>query len=317
MKLSIVIPVYNEAGNLEALLKELFSVLSETESSYEIIAVDDSSRDESFTILSQIAALRKELKVIRFQANFGQTAAISSGIAHSLGEIIVLMDSDLENDPHDIPKLLEKIGGGYDVVSGWRKERWKKRFLTRKLPSICANWLISKITGVKLHDYGCTLKAYRREVLTGVQLYGEMHRFIPAYAYWRGAKVTEISVNFRERLAGKSNYGISRTVSVLLDLVLIKFLDKYMNKPMHFFGGIGLSSFLLGLVAGSSAIALKILGMRDFVETPLPILTALFIVVGVQLIVMGVIAEILMRTYYESQNKRPYHIKEKLNFNKG
>lgn len=316
MKLSIVIPVYNEAGNLEALLKELFSVLSKTESSYEIIAVDDSSRDESFTILSQIAVRRKELKVIRFQANFGQTAAISSGIAHSLGEIIVLMDSDLENDPHDIPKLLEKIGGGYDVVSGWRKERWKKHFLTRKLPSICANWLISKITGVKLHDYGCTLKAYRREVLTGVQLYGEMHRFIPAYAYWRGAKVTEIPVNFRERLAGKSNYGISRTVSVLLDLVLIKFLDKYMNKPMHFFGGIGLLSFLFGLVAGSSAIALKIFGQRDFVETPLPILTALLIVVGVQLIVMGVIAEILMRTYYESQNKRPYHIKERLNFNK-
>lgn len=314
MKLSIVTPVYNEAGSLDLFLKELFCVLGDTGVSYEIIAIDDGSRDESFAILSGAAAAHKELKVIRFQGNHGQTAAISAGILHAQGEVVILLDSDLENDPRDISLLLKKINEGYDVVSGWRKDRWRGKFLTRKLPSICANLLISKITGVKLHDYGCTLKAYKSEIIGGVQLYGEMHRFIPAYAARKGARVGEIPVGWRKRIAGKSNYGLSRIFYVMLDLIVIKFLDAYMNKPMHFFGGLGFLSFFLGIVAGVSAVVLKVLGLRSFIATPLPVLAALFIIVGVQLAAMGVISEILMRTYYESQGKKPYQIKEKINF---
>ena len=313
MKLSIVIPIYNESGNLEKLFKELYDALNNNSFDYEILAVNDGSLDNSVDILKTIAKNNRKIKVINFTSNFGQTAAISAGIDHSSGDIIIPIDSDLENDPNDILSLIAKMSEGYDVVSGWRKSRWQGSFITRKLPSIVANLFISKITGIKLHDYGCTLKAYKREVIIGVRLYGEMHRFVPAYASWKGARVTEIAVNYRPRISGRSNYGLSRTFNVILDLILIKFLDKYMNKPIHFFGGIGFVSLLLGFLSGFGAIIFKILDLRDFVETPLPVFSALFIIVGVQLVVMGIMAEILMRTYYESQNKRPYNIREKIN----
>ncbi len=313
MKLSVVVPIYNESGNLEKLFQELLSVLKSNNFDYEIIAINDGSSDNSAYILKNIAKNNRKIKIIDFNSNSGQTAAISAGIDYSSGDVVIPIDSDLENDPSDILRLVAKINEGYDVVSGWRQGRWRGSFLTRKIPSMSANFLISKITGIKLHDYGCTLKAYKRDAIVGVRLYGEMHRFIPAYASWKGARVAEIPVNYRSRIYGRSNYGISRTFNVILDLVVIRFLDKYMNRPIHFFGGIGFVSLFLGFLAGFGAIILKILDLRDFVETPLPIFSALFIIVGVQMIIMGVMAEILMRTYYESQNKRPYNIKEKIN----
>ena len=225
------------------------------------------------------------------------------------------MDADLQNDPADIPKFLAKIDEGFDVVSGWRQNRWPGRFFSRKLPSICANWLISRLTKVKLHDYGCSMKAYKREIIQDISLYGEMHRFIPAYAAWHGGKVTEIIVNCRPRIYGQTKYGISRTFKVLLDLIVLKFLSRYMNRPIHFFGGIGFICLFLGFLSGGVSITLRLLGIEYIVNTPLPIFSALLIIVGVQLIVMGIIAEMIMRTYYESQNKTPYIIKEKINFN--
>lgn len=314
MKLSVVTPVYNEAGNLRRLHEELLVVLGPLSQEYEIIAVNDGSRDGSREVLDTLAKKDTNFKVIHFNANHGQTAALLAGIDHASGDIIIMIDSDLENNPKDIPRLLEKIDEGYDVVSGWRKERWGDKKLRRKLPSVLANTLISKITGVPLHDYGCILKVYKRDVIVGVRLYGEMHRFIPAYASWRGAKVTEIPVDHRPRIYGKTNYGISRTFRVLLDLLVIKFLHKFMNRPIHFFGGLGFVSLMFGFVAGTVAVVFKLIHYRNFVATPLPIFSALFIIVGVQLIVMGILAEILMRTYYESQDKKPYSIKEKINF---
>ncbi len=313
MKISVVTPIYNEAKNIPILFKELREALSLIDADYEIIAVNDGSKDDSFKVLSDLARNDNHIKVINFRINSGQTAAISAGIDHASGDLIVPIDSDLENDPNDIPRLIAKINEGFDVVSGWRENRWKGKFLTRKLPSMCANWLISKITGLHLHDYGCILKVYKKEVIEYTSFYGEMHRFIPAYAYWRGARVTEMKVSQRPRIYGKSNYGFGRIFKVLLDLVVIKFLDKYMNKPMHFFGGIGFVSFILGFLTGLLSVVLKIMHSRDFVETPLPIFSALFIIVGVQLIAMGIIAEILMRTYYESQGKKSYIIKDKIN----
>ncbi|MBU6142092.1 glycosyltransferase family 2 protein [Patescibacteria group bacterium] len=313
MKLSFILPLYNEAENLPHLFDSIHAVIKEHGYDYELIAVDDGSRDASFSVLKEAAKKDPKIKVIRFLVNSGQTAALSAGIEHATGDVLIPLDSDLENDPKDIPVLLAKLDEGYDVVSGWRKDRWKGKFLTRKVPSVTANWLISKITGVHLHDYGCTLKAYRAEVIRGVKLYGEMHRFIPAYASWRGARVTEVPVRYHQRIHGKSNYGISRTFKVLLDLLLIKFLHKYMDRPMHFFGGLGLVSLALGLLAGLVAIVLKIFAIRQLVSTPLPQLSALFIIVGVQLAAMGVIAEMIMRMYYETQDKRPYSVKETIN----
>ena len=316
MKLSIVIPVYNEEKNLPLLFGAFYEVLEKLQCQYEIIAVNDHSRDKSLDVLRAMAAQDKNVKVISFRANGGQTAALSAGIDAASGDLIIPMDSDMENDPHDIPKLIAKLSEGFDVVSGWRKDRWKGGFATlikRRLPSTCANWLISKITRVKLHDYGCIMKVYKADVLKGVALYGEMHRFIPAYAFWQGAKVAELPVNYQPRKFGVSNYGMGRTFRVLLDLVVIKFLSKYMNKPMHFFGGIGFVSLGIGILSGLGSIILKVFHVRDLVATPLPIFSALFIIVGVQLVVMGIIAEMVMRTYYESQGKKPYIISEVIN----
>jgi glycosyltransferase involved in cell wall biosynthesis len=314
MKISVVTPAYNEAKNIPILIEELHEVLSKVTLLYEIVVVNDGSKDDTTDVLEEVSQKNPRIKVINFQVNSGQTSALSAGIEYATGEIIITIDSDLENNPRDIPKFLEKINEGYDVVSGWRKDRWKGQFLNRKLPSVLANWFISKITGIKLHDYGCILKAYKKGILENTNLYGEMHRFIPAYAFWHGAKVTEIVVEQRKRIHGKSNYGFGRTFKVLLDLVVIKFLHKYMNRPMHFFGGLGFISFSLGIAAGLYSSILKLFHIKDFVETPLPIFFALFIIVGVQLIAMGILAEILMRTYYESQAKKPYIIKNKINF---
>lgn len=311
-KLSIVVPIYNEEKNIPLLFKSLEDVLYNHD--YEIVAVNDGSRDGSWQQMEIAAHANKRIKIINFKTNYGQTAAINAGIVNSSGDILMLIDSDLENDPADIPKLLAKMDEGYDVVSGWRKDRWKGQFLQRKVPSVLANYSISKISGVKLNDYGCTLKAYKRDVIKNVMLYGEMHRFIPVYASWQGGRVAEIPVNYRARIHGKSNYGIARTYKVVLDLVLIKFLQKYMNKPIHFFGGAGLMSFILSFVVFVIAVYFKVTGQKDFVETPLPVLCAVFLIIGILMILLGVIAEMQMRTYYESQNKYPFTVKEKINF---
>ena len=309
VSLSIVLPVYNEAAIIPQLFARLHATLEELPESYEIIAVDDGSRDTSFAELTKCAA-DSRVRIIRFAHNFGQTAALSAGIALARGPIIVTIDSDLENDPADIPRLLAKMNEGYDVVSGWRKGRWEGSYLSRKLPSRIANWLIGYLTGVKLHDYGCTLKAYRANLVKEIKLYGEMHRFIPAYAGWHGGRIGEIQVSHTPRTTGKSNYGFSRTFRVILDLIVLVFLQRYMNRPMHFFGSWGLVSLTLGFIFGFIAFVLRIFALRHLVETPLPIFSALFLIVGVQFILFGVIAEILMRTYYESQGRTPYIIKE-------
>jgi len=297
------------------LLDKIYSVVKENGYDYEIIAVNDGSKDDSFEVIRQFAIKDKNLKAIRFKVNAGQTAAIHAGIEHATGDILIPMDSDLENDPRDIPLLLEKINEGYDVVSGWRRDRWKGKFFTRKLPSIIANSLISHITGLKLHDYGCTLKAYRREVIQGVPLYGEMHRFIPAYALWQGAKVAEVPVRYEPRKFGKSNYGISRTFRVILDLFVIKFLDKYMDRPMHFFGKFGFVLLLFAGLSGIAALVFRFFGV-SFISTPLPLLTSLLLIMSLNMIMMGILAEMIMRTYYETQGKKPYLIRETLNLDK-
>ncbi len=312
-KVSIITPIYNESKSLGILIDEISSVLNNN-FDYEIIAVNDGSKDDTEKVLTDIASKNKRLKVINFSVNRGQSSALSAGIEKASGDIIVTIDSDLENDPKDILTLIKKMDQGFDVVSGWRKDRWEGNFISRKLPSVLANSLISFITGVYLHDYGCTLKAYSRKVIDGLKIYGEMHRFIPAYASWNGASVTEEIISFRQRRFGKSNYGISRTFRVVLDLITIKYFIKYFNKPMHFFGGIGFISLSVGIFAGLFSIILKITHIRNFVATPLPIFSALLIIVGIQLITMGIIAEILMRTYYESQGGRPYNIKNTINF---
>lgn len=310
--ISVVVPVFNERENIEPLAVELSRALAELAVPFEILIVDDGSTDGTFEELRRVASATPGLRAVRFSRNFGQTAALAAGIARARYGVIVTIDGDLENDPADIKTVLAKLNEGYDIVSGWRRSRWADQKLTRRLPSRVANWLISKISGVYLHDYGCTLKAYRTEVVNTVKLYGDMHRFIPAYAQWRGARVVEVPVGYRPRKFGKSKYGFSRTFRVLLDLVFMKFLLSYMNRPIHFFGGIGLASLLLGFLAAGWAIALKVLGLRTFVATPLPIFSALFTIVGFQFLVMGVLAEIIMRTYYESQKKTTYDVREEI-----
>lgn len=313
MKLSIVLPIYNEEENISILYDKLTAVLVKMNLEYEILCVNDGSSDNSLAALKKISMADKNVKIINFKNNFGQTAAMSAGIKYSQGDIIIPMDADLQNDPADIPRFLEKIKEGFDVVSGWRKDR-KDGLLLRKIPSWLANWLIGQITGVKIHDYGCSLKAYKREIIKDVNLYGEMHRFIPAYASWQGAVVTEIVVTHHPRIHGQTKYGIGRTFKVILDLIVVKFLSVYMNRPIHFFGGLGFISLILGLITGVTAVLLRIFHIKYIVETPLPILSALLIIVGVQLIAMGILAEMIMRTYYESQHKEPYVIKDKINF---
>src|SRR6266850_4466224 len=311
-QISVVIPLFNEAESVRPLLDELFGELAKLGRSYEVICVDDGSRDGTFAELARLAAQRRELRVIRFRLNFGQTAAMSAGIEAARGDVIVPMDGDLQNDPADIGKLLAQLDSGYDVVSGWRRNRQDREF-GRKLPSRIANRLISSISGVRLHDYGCSLKAYRRDVLRDVKLYGEMHRFIPIYASWQGARVTEMVVNHRARHAGVSKYGLSRTLKVVLDLMVVKFLASYATKPIYVFGGFGLASIFTAFFAVSWAVYYKVMGLKSFVETPLPLLAVMLTLVGVLSLLMGLMAELQVRTYYESQGKRPYLVAEELN----
>lgn len=312
MKLSIILPVYNEAENIGDLYREIKAVLGSLGSDYEIIAVNDGSTDASLDVLKEIAKSDNSFKVINFRRNYGQTAAISAGIDSSRGEILVPLDADLQNDPADIPKLLDKLNEGFDVVSGWRKAR--RDAFSRRFPSQIANYFISRITRVKLHDYGCTMKAYKREVVKDVRFYGEMHRFMPAYAAWYGAKITEIVVNHRPRTRGKAKYGFSRIFKVVLDLLTVKFLITYFQKPIHFFGGVGFLLLFLGFLSGTASLILKFVLNVSLRTTQLPLLTAFLIIVGVQFILMGLLAEILIRIYYEPRGKDPYSIKEKINF---
>jgi glycosyltransferase involved in cell wall biosynthesis len=310
--LSVVIPVFNEEDNVEALCNKTIASLNQLGHPWEIILIDDGSTDTSYAKLEEIVSGQPNLKVIRFVRNFGQTAALAAGIDYARGEIIIPMDADLQNDPADIGKLLNKLDEGYDVVSGWRKERHDE-FITRLIPSWIANKIISVISGVKLHDYGCSLKVYRREVLEDVKLYGEMHRFVPIYASWEGAKVTEMPITHYPRRFGKSKYGISRTFKVILDLVTVKFLSTYFTKPIYVFGMAGFACLAISLAAFAWMVILKYFYHTTFVETPLPILVAMFFVVSIQFMLMGILAEILMRTYHESQDKRIYKVKSALN----
>lgn len=311
MKLSIIVPVHNEKENIRPLLQKVRDSLPEHD--FELIFVDDGSTDGTPDVLREVA--KGNIKVIFLQKNFGQTAAISAGVDVATGTVIIPMDGDLENDPADIPKLIAKMNEGFDVVSGWRFERWKNEFVTRKIPSKFANYLTSAVSGLKLHDYGCTLKAYRAEILKDIRLYGDMHRFIAAYAHWNGAKVTEIAVSFHQRTYGQSHYGFGRIWRVLLDLLTLKFLSGYATRPIHLFGSVGIISIILGFIAGALTIYFKFSTnhQKDFIQTPLPVIMAMLVVVGVMLIMMGLLAEILMRTYHESQKKTTYTIKEKIN----
>ncbi len=307
--LSILIPVYNEEGNLSLLYERLVVALKKVGRPYEVIFVDDGSSDGSLEVLLELRDKNPNIKIISFSRNFGQTAALSAGIDFSKGDILIPMDGDLQNDPEDILVLLQKIEEGYDVVSGWRKGR-KDPFLTRRLPSVIANKIISWIGGVSLHDYGCTLKAYRRDILKNIRLYGEMHRFIPIYAQWIGARVSEIPVRHSRRGSGLSKYGMSRVFKVILDLMVVKFLLSYSQKPIYVFGGLGLLMILGGFFSGGFAIYLKMIKGISFILTPLPLLCVLLFMLGFLSILMGFLAEILTRTYYESQGKPTYQIKE-------
>jgi len=305
---SIVIPVYNEEDNLEPLYQKIKEVMDPLGKEYEVIFVDDGSQDKSPQILDQLAQKDSRVRVIHFRRNFGQTAALAAGFDQSQGEVVITMDSDLQNDPTDIPNLLAKMEEGFDVVSGWRKDR-QDPFWNRILPSLMANWLISKVTGVELHDYGCTLKAYRREVVKELNLYGELHRFLPALASWMGVKIAEIPVTHHPRRFGKSKYGITRTFRVILDLILVQFLLRYSTRPIRIFGGGGLISLAIGLLLGMYLTMVKIFLHHRIGNRPLLILAVLLIILGIQLLSLGILGEFLTRIYYEGQNKKPYVIK--------
>lgn len=311
--ISVIIPVYNEEQNIQPLYATLFPALEKLGQPFEVIVINDGSTDGTRAQLTTLADADPRLKVIEFRRNVGQTAAMMAGIDHSRGDVIVPMDGDLQNDPDDIALLLAKLEDGYDVVSGWRKDR-QDRFLSRTLPSRAANLLISTFSGVHLRDYGCTLKAYRREVLQGFRLYGEMHRFVPIYARWQGARITEIPVRHHPRTFGESKYGLMRVFKVLLDLLLVKFLTTYETKPLYVFGGTGFSLFVVAFIAGVYAVYLKFVAGTDFILTPLPLLVTLCFITGVMCILLGLLAELLVRIYFEGGGTTPYTIKERRNF---
>jgi glycosyltransferase involved in cell wall biosynthesis len=308
MTLSVVIPVYNEEENVRLLHESLRNALDPLNQEYELLFVDDGSTDRTLPILEEIQAQDNKVVVLSLRRNFGQTAAFAAGFDFSRGDVVVTMDGDLQNDPADIPKLLELIKES-DLVSGWRKKR-KDPFFSRRLPSMMANWLISKVTGVKLHDYVCSLKAYRRDVIKNLKLYGEMHRFIPAVASWYGVRVSEVETVHHPRMRGKSKYGISRTVKVVLDLITVKFLQSFSTKPIQFFGPFGILSGFLGFLILLYLSADKLLFGKDIGGRPLLLLGALLIIVGIQLIGMGLLGEMLVRVYHESQKKPIYVIKK-------
>ena len=311
MELSIVVPVFNEEENVEPLICEIRGALAQAQKSYEIVAVDDGSSDGTFAVLRRLHRQERALNVVRLKRNFGQTAALAAGLAYASGEIVVLMDGDGQNDPADIPALLAKLHEGNDLVAGWRFDR-QDPFFSRRLPSMIANRLISWTTKVKLHDYGCTLKAMRKDIAKGLRLYGEMHRFIPAIAYERGAQVAELKVNHRPRLHGASKYGITRTLRVVLDLMTVKFLSSYSTRPAHVFGPIGMISGLTGFGLALYLTAQKFVYDVDIGSRPLLLLSILLIFIGIQFVTMGLLGEMLARTYHESQDRTIYVIGEVL-----
>ena len=311
-ELSLFLPVLDEEENLRPMHAKIAAALDQLGKMAEVIYVDDGSTDKSLEILKEIAASDERVRVVSLRRNYGQTAAMSAGIDAAKGDILIPMDADLQNDPADISRLLDKLNEGYDVVSGWRKNRQDK-LISRKIPSQIANRIISWIGGVKLHDYGCSLKAYRRDVIQDVKLYGEMHRFIPIYASWAGARVAEIPVDHHARTMGKSKYGISRTIKVVFDLMTIKFMASYQTKPIYVFGMFGMLAFFLSVISGVWAIVLKFYGV-SFIQTPLPVVTVVMLAISVQFFLMGLLAELSVRTYHESQDKAIYAVREKIGF---
>ena len=307
--ISIVIPIYNEEANIEKLTESILTALSDIE--YEVLFINDGSTDNSEKEIQEKIKSNSHIKLINLRRNYGQTAAMQAGFDHSKGNMVIPMDGDLQNDPKDIPMLIEKINEGYDVVSGWRKIRSDKK-LTRIIPSKIANMLISKISGIHLHDYGCTLKAYRKDILNDIKLYGEMHRFIPIYASWEGAKVTEVAVHHHPRTAGKTKYGLSRIPRVILDLLVIRFFDKSLDRPIHLFGQFGLMMFFIAFLLSVLAIFLKIFMNISFILTPLPLLVVFFAMSGLLCIFLGLVAEIQSRIYFEARDRPPYLVRKNL-----
>ncbi len=313
MKVSVVVPVYNEKENVEILYRKIRDVMERNGYDYEIIFVDDGSTDGTFEVIKRLAEKDRLFKVIRFRRNFGQTAAMACGFDYASGDVIVSMDGDLQNDPEDIPLLIEKLEEGYDVVSGWRKDRQDE--FKRVIFSRVANWLIGKITGVKLHDYGCSLKAYRSDVAKNLHLYGELHRFIPVLANIYGASITEIPVRHHKRMYGKSKYNLSRTFRVIVDLMLMYFMQKFMTRPIHFFGIAGFLLFVVGFFIDAYLAFEKIFFGAHIGNRPLLLMGVLLILTGINLGGIGILSELLTRIYYESQNKKIYNVKEAINFN--
>jgi glycosyltransferase involved in cell wall biosynthesis len=309
--ISIVIPLYNEEDCLQQLHEELVAVLDNLERTYEVVYIDDGSSDETYPILRELHERDNVVRVIRFRRNFGQTAAFSAGFHMARGDYVITMDGDLQNDPKDIALMIKTLEDGFDVVSGWRVDR-KDKYLTRRLPSQMANWLISKVTGVKLHDYGCSLKAYRSDVVKNIHLYGEMHRFIPALASWMGINVAEVPVNHRPRKFGRSKYGLQRTVKVILDLLTVKFLLDFATRPGQIFGLVGIACFTVGLSIATYLSFMKIFHAQSLADRPILLLAVLMIMLGVQLTTMGLLGELLVRTYHETQGKPIYAVREVL-----
>lgn len=308
-EVSIVIPIFNEEGSLEQLIERIVEILENYNLSYEVICIDDGSQDKSPKILSQLTQKYNNLKAILFRRNYGQTPAMAAGFKYAKGKIVVTLDGDFQNDPIDIPRLIDKLNQGYDLVSGWRKNR-QDNTLTRLLPSKIANWIVGKVTGVNLHDYGCSLKAYRSELIADMNLYGELHRFLPALAHIEGAKIAEIPVSHHPRRHGKSKYGLGRTFRVVMDLLTVFFIKKYLTRPMHVFGLFGLSSTILGILLGYYLIFLKWVLGESIGHRPLLILAVLLVLTGIQLLSFGLLAELVMRTYHESQKRPIYRIRE-------
>lgn len=307
--ISIVIPIFNEIESLPKLVDKIVTSLKDCSFDYEMVLVDDGSSDGTTELLKQMAKDRSNLKAVILRRNYGQTPAMAAGFNYASGEIIVTMDGDLQNDPADIPRVLEKLQEGYDVVSGWRKNRQDDK-LTRLLPSRIANWVIGKVTGVKLHDYGCSLKAYRAEIVRDMNLYGELHRFLPALAFIEGARIIEMPVLHHARQFGKSKYGLGRTFRVIMDLLTVFFMKKFLTRPMHVFGYLGIVSVFFGFILGVYLTVLKVFFNEQLADRPLLILTVLMLLTGIQLFCIGVLGELLMRTYHESQNKPIYRVRE-------
>jgi glycosyltransferase involved in cell wall biosynthesis len=306
--LSIIIPVYNEREAVGPLFEKTAEVMRATARPWEVIFINDGSTDGSEEVLDEIAVAHPEVKVLHFRRNFGQTAAMMAGFDYARGDVIIPMDGDYQNDPEDIPKMLAKLDEGFDVVSGWRKDR-QDNAIKRNLPSIMANNLISLVSGVRLHDFGCSLKAYRRDVIDGVRLYGEMHRFLPIYTSWHGARTTEVAVNHFKRRTGKSKYGLERVFKVLLDLMVVKFLDRHQQKPMYVFGLAGFIMLAASIAFGLWALVLNVFDDKPFITTPLPLMTIFTLMTGVICVLMGLLAEMITRTFHESTGKRIYLIR--------